>query len=153
MRTADLLTALLLGAIGVLVVFDSVRIGMGWGTDGPKSGFFPFWLGVLLLLTCALIFLQALRRIDRAPFVTRAQLKPVASVLLPAIGLVVLTHLIGLYVAAAVYMAGYMRWVGRHRWLTIVLVAIGVPVVTFLIFEQWFLVPMPKGPLETWLGY
>jgi hypothetical protein len=26
-------------------------------------------------------------------------------------------------------------------------------VVTFLVFEKWFLVPMPKGPLEAWLGY
>jgi putative tricarboxylic transport membrane protein len=26
-------------------------------------------------------------------------------------------------------------------------------VVTFIIFERWFLVPMPKGPLEMWLGF
>jgi hypothetical protein len=23
----------------------------------------------------------------------------------------------------------------------------------FLMFEKWFLVPLPKGPLEAWLGY
>jgi hypothetical protein len=33
------------------------------------------------------------------------------------------------------------------------MVAIAVPVLPFVIFEQWFLVPMPKGPLEAWLGY
>ena len=32
------------------------------------------------------------------------------------------------------------------------LVAIGVPVLTFLMFENWFLVPLPKGPLEDLLG-
>jgi hypothetical protein len=26
-------------------------------------------------------------------------------------------------------------------------------VVTFFVFETWFLVPMPKGPVEAWLGY
>jgi hypothetical protein len=26
-------------------------------------------------------------------------------------------------------------------------------VVAFVVFDQWFLVPMPKGPLEAWLGY
>ena len=62
-------------------------------------------------------------------------------------------HFIGLYVAAALYLAFYMRWVGRHRWGTVVILALGIPVVTFLIFETWFLVPMPKGPLEAWLGY
>ena len=153
MRVADLVTALLFGAVSALVLFDSIRIGIGWGSDGPKSGFFPFWLGVLLLVTSAAIFAQAFRRVVDTPFATRKQLRPVASVLLPAIVLVVLTHVAGLYVAAALYMAVYMRWIGRHRWPTIALVAVGVPIVTFMIFEQWFLVPMPKGPLEAWLGY
>jgi hypothetical protein len=31
--------------------------------------------------------------------------------------------------------------------------ALVVPVLTFIVFETWFLVPMPKGPVETWLGY
>jgi putative tricarboxylic transport membrane protein len=30
---------------------------------------------------------------------------------------------------------------------------VGVPVVTFLIFEKWFLVPLPKGPIEEYLGF
>ena len=60
---------------------------------------------------------------------------------------------IGLYVAAAVYMAFYMRWVGRHGWPLIALVSVIVPVMAFIVFERWFLVPMPKGPLEVWLGY
>jgi hypothetical protein len=34
-----------------------------------------------------------------------------------------------------------------------VLIAIAIPVATFLVFEVWFLVPLPKGPLETQLGY
>jgi hypothetical protein len=25
--------------------------------------------------------------------------------------------------------------------------------VTFVIFERWFYVQMPKGPLEAWLGF
>jgi hypothetical protein len=67
--------------------------------------------------------------------------------------MVVLTQLIGLYVSGALYLATYMRWIGRHSWVVILLVAIGVPVVTFFVFEVWFLVPLPKGPLETRLGY
>ena len=60
---------------------------------------------------------------------------------------------LGLYVAAGLYLAFYMRWVGRHHWLTVVGLAVVVPVIAFVVFEQWFLVPMPKGPLEDWLGY
>ena len=32
-------------------------------------------------------------------------------------------------------------------------VAVSVPVATFLVFEKWFLVPLPKGPIEAYLGF
>ena len=82
----------------------------------------------------------------------------------PAVGFVLLTTgvtvfeiplfpALGLYVAAAVYLAFSMRWLGDHAWPAVAALALGLPVVTFLIFERWFLVPMPKGPLEGWLGF
>ncbi len=153
MRTVDLLTAIILALGGGLVVYDSLRLGIGWSSDGPKSGFFPFWLAVVMIAACAGIMVQALRRASSKAFVTRKQVGPVLAVLWPATAAVVLMQFVGLYVAAAVYMAFYMRWVGRHRWATVVGLAVAIPVVTFVVFERWFLVPMPKGPLETWLGY
>jgi putative tricarboxylic transport membrane protein len=153
MRAADLTTALVLMAGGVLVLWDSLRVGIGWGTDGPKSGFFPFWLGVILLACCAGIVVQALYRANRAPFVRREALGPVFKVLVPATGFVLLIEVVGLYVASALYMGFYMRWIGRHSWLAVIVLSVGFAVVTFLVFEIWFLVPMPKGPFEAWLGY
>jgi hypothetical protein len=153
MRTADIATATVLMLLGGLVLQDAVRLGFRWGTDGPQSGFFPFWLSIVLVVTSAVITVQAVRRGPGKPFVTRQQLGPVLKVLWPAAAAVLLMHFVGLYVAALLYMAFYMRWVGRHSWLAVFLIAIGVPVVAFFVFETWFLVPMPKGPLESWLGY
>ena len=153
MRAADLITAAVLVLLGAVVLFDAVRLGIGWGTDGPKSGFFPFWLALILVVACGVIAARAASRKSPKPFVTRAQLVPVLKVLWPATGMVVLVQLAGLYVASALYLGFYMRWVGRHSWSAIVALSIGVPFVTFLVFEQWFLVPMPKGPLEAWFGY
>jgi putative tricarboxylic transport membrane protein len=153
MRTADLATAGLLIALGVLVVADALRLGIGWGTDGPESGFFPFWLAVTMIGACLVIGVQALRRRGHVPFIARAAVKPVLQVLAPAAAFVLLIQLIGLYVAAALYMGVYMRWIGRNSWPAVVLMSSGFSVVTFLVFEKWFLVPMPKGPLEHWLGY
>jgi putative tricarboxylic transport membrane protein len=153
MRAADLATAAVLTLLGGVVVLDSMRIGIGWGSDGPRSGFFPFWLGVILIVASVTIGLQAWRRSTTKPFVTREQLDPVLKVLWPATAMVLLIKPLGLYVAAMLYLAFYMRWVGRHSWLAVILCAIGVPVLTFVVFELWFLVPMPKGPLEAWLGY
>jgi putative tricarboxylic transport membrane protein len=153
MRAADLITAAVLVLLGGVVLFDALRLGIGWGTDGPKSGFFPFWLAVLLVAISVVIVVQASRRGGDRPFVTRAQLSPVLKVLWPAAAMVALTQVVGLYVASALYLGFYMRWVGRHSWLAVIAVSIGVPLATFLTFEEWFLVPMPKGPLEAWLGY
>ena len=153
MRTVDVLTAVVLMLLGGVVIADSVRLGIGWGTDGPKSGFFPFWLALLMLAACVLILIQSVRRKSSAPFVTREQLSPVLKVLWPAAAAVALMQFVGLYVAAALYMAFYMRWVGRHAWLVVIALAVLIPVATFFVFETWFLVPMPKGPLEAWLGY
>ena len=45
------------------------------------------------------------------------------------------------------------RSIGRYPWIGVVVVSVLFPLLTFVVFEKWFLVPMPKGPLEAWLGY
>jgi putative tricarboxylic transport membrane protein len=153
MRAAEVVTASVLMLLGGVVLFDAVRLGFGWGPDGPRSGFFPFWLALLMVFCCAVTLVQAVLHGAGKSFVSRKQLAPVLTVLWPAVAAVALMRFVGLYVASALYIGFYMRWVGRHSWPAVFALAIGIPVITFLIFEKWFLVPMPKGPLEHWLGY
>jgi len=153
MRAAELVTASVLMLLGGGVLFDAVRLGFGWGADGPQSGFFPFWLALIMVVACGIIFIQAAFDDTDKSFVSREQFGSVLKVLWPAVAAVALMHFVGLYVASALYMGFYMRWVGRHSWVTVVAIALGIPIGSFLVFEKWFLVPMPKGPLEQWLGY
>src|SRR5438552_13265204 len=112
MGAANAITAVVLMLLGGVVIFDAHRLGTGWGTDGPKSGFFPFWLAAVLVVTCALILVQSLRERGTKSFVTRDQLVPVLRVLVPATAAVLLMQFIGLYVASAIYLVYYMRAVG-----------------------------------------
>lgn len=159
MRFVDLVTAAVLMLLSGIVIYDALRLGTGWGNEGPQSGFFPFWLAALLAVVSIVLFFQAVRGRSEKPFVTGDRFVPVLKVLGPLAAFVVLTDPpgpwpgLGLYVAAGLYLGFYMRWVGRHHWHTVVALATAVPVITFLIFETWFLVPMPKGPVEAWLGY
>jgi putative tricarboxylic transport membrane protein len=153
MRTAELVTASVLVFLGGIVLFDAVRLGFGWGPDGPRSGFFPFWLALIMVSVSVVIIVQAVWSAEDKSFISREQLSPVLKVLWPAIAAVALMHFVGLYVSAALYMGFYMRWIGRHSWTTVFLVALAISLGSFLVFEKWFLVPMPKGPLEQWLGY
>jgi putative tricarboxylic transport membrane protein len=154
MRVADVVCGLTLLGVALVVLGEGLRLGTGWGTDGPEPGFFVFYLGVVLAASAGGVVVQAWRRgPDGRRFVDRTQLRTVAKVFVPAVLMVAFTHLVGLYVSGALYTAGYMRWIGRHSWPLTVLVAAGIPATAFLIFEVWFLVPLPKGPLEALLGY
>lgn len=157
MRKADVVCALCLLALAVVVAAEGLRLGIGWSTDGPQSGFFVFYLGLGLGIASAVVVIQVVRRREaalyRKRFVEPGKFVPVAKVLVPAGLMVLLTHFVGLYVAGAVYLGTYMRWIGRHSWILTVVLSVAIPVATFLIFEVWFLVPMPKGPLEAYLGY
>ncbi len=159
MRVLNLITAAVLMLLGGVVIYDALRLGVGWGSEGPQSGFFPFWLAAILTAVAFMIFLGSLRGQPGRPFVTWERFAPVLKVLGPLVGFIVLTDPpgswpgLGLYVAAGLYLGFYMRWVGSHHWGTVVALAVAVPVLTFIVFETWFLVPMPKGPVESWLGY
>jgi len=155
-RWVELVVALLICVGGAVVMADSVRVGARWGSDGPQAGYFPFLTGTCLLAAGLWIAASTLfrwRKSGDATFVSWEQSKPVLSMLLPTIAYVVLVKLIGIYVASAIFIGAFMVWKGRYKALATLSVAIGVPVAMFLLFEIWFLVPLPKGPLERMLGY
>jgi hypothetical protein len=86
-------------------------------------------------------------------FAEWGQLRQVLSVLVPTIVYVALVPYIGIYVSSALLIAFFMRVFGRYGWIVTAAVSVAVPILTFLMFESWFLVPLPKGPLESMLGF
>ena len=153
-RGPELGVALFLMAIAALVIADSLRVGTGWGDDGPRSGYFPFYIGVLLLASSGSVLVGALlkwRREDPV-FAEREQLKSVAAVAVPMVIYVGGVQFLGIYIASLLLIGGFMRRHGKFGWPATVGVSIGVPLAFFLVFERWFLVPLPKGPLERLMG-
>jgi putative tricarboxylic transport membrane protein len=138
----------------LIVIAGSVQAGIGWGAEGPKAGFFPFYVGLLILVSSGVNFLHIGR--DGAAgrlFAEWRQLVKVMAMLVPTAIYVALIPWIGIYVASALLIAVFMRGLGRYGWSMVAAIALGVPFVTFAIFEKWFLLPLPKGPIETYLGY
>lgn len=140
--------------LGALVIMDSLRVGIGWADDGPRSGYFPFYIGVLLIASSGWVLLRQLWRWKAADprFAERAQLASVVAVLVPMLVYVALVAGLGIYAASALLIGYFMRRHGPYRWLATLLVSVGVPLVVWLVFERWFLVLLPKGPLERLLG-
>ena len=152
-KSAEIGLALVFLALGGIVIYDSLRLGAKWGDDGPQAGYFPFYVGALICLA-SIANLVAAARVAAGKgkaFVEIGQLKLVLAVLVPTAIYVGLIKWIGLYVASAVFVAFFMRWLGKYAWWKTAAVSIGNSVVFFLIFEVWFKIPLPKGPLETLL--
>ncbi|MBO1114154.1 tripartite tricarboxylate transporter TctB family protein [Bordetella petrii] len=151
----DAITAAVFFVVGVVMMVDNHRIGIAWATDGPESGYFPFHVGLIICIASAAVFLKALfgKHRNRQVFVTWDRFRLVLLVLLPTALYVLLIQLLGIYVASVLFIAAFMRLLGRISWLKTVLVSVGVNVLLFWMFEIQFLVPLPKGPLEALFGY
>jgi hypothetical protein len=152
-RWPELLVALLLMALAGLVLADSLRVGTGWADDGPMSGYFPFYIGLALLAASCWTALKQLRRWRVAEvFAEREQLRSVLAILLPMVAYVAAIAYGGIYVSSMLLIAYFMIRHGKHGLPLTAAVSLGVPLFFYGIFERWFLVPLPKGPLEALLG-
>ena len=159
-RTWESVVALLFLVFGGGVMWDSWRIGARWGDDGPQAGYFPFYIGLFIVISAVMILVNALRmgrEEGGEAFVSRGQLRMVLTVLIPTVVYVVLIdnpwYPLGIYVPSAIFIAAFMRFLGKYGWLRTALVSLGVMLVFFMMFEIWFQVPLPKGPLEAAFGY
>jgi putative tricarboxylic transport membrane protein len=85
-------------------------------------------------------------------FVEVGQLKMVLAVLIPTAIYVAAVTWIGIYVASTLFIAFFMRWLGKYAWWKVAVVSVCTSAVFYMIFEKWFQVPLPKGPLENLLG-
>ena len=157
-RSAEITIALIVFGLGALVVYDSVRLGWRWGVEGPQAGYFPFYIGLVICICSAVILTQTVLARSRergAMFVEWQALRQVLSVLLPAALYVFAIQMIGLYVASALYIAGFMIWLGKYGWMKSALLGLAVSALAFVTFEVWFQVPLHKGLYDplAFLGY
>ncbi|MEI6759918.1 MAG: tripartite tricarboxylate transporter TctB family protein [Betaproteobacteria bacterium] len=154
-RGPELVVAALLMVAAGLVIRDSLRVGIDWADDGPRAGYFPFYIGLLLLASSGTIFVSTLLkwRAKAAVFAEQEQLATVFAMLLPMTVYVVAMVWLGIYLPSALLIGYFMRRYGKFGWLPTTGVSIAVPFAFFIVFERWFLVPLPKGPIETWLGF
>jgi hypothetical protein len=153
-KGAEIVVAALFLLAGAVVVYDSMRLGARWAEDGPEAGYFPFIVGVIMCVASSINLVAVFgwaRGMDQ-PFVETGQLKLVLSVLVPSAVYVGLIGWLGIYVASILFIAFFMRWLGKYDWWKLAAVSVGNSVFFFVIFEIWFRIPLPKGPIENWLG-
>ena len=155
--TVDAFVSAVLFAIGAVVIVQARALGAGWTSDGPGSGYFPFYIGLILCIASAGVFWQAVvsKKRDGRAFVDREQFTRVLSVFVPAVVYVLAIVFVGIYIASALYIAAFMVVLGKYPAWKAVLIGLVVNALFFAMFEVWFKVPLYKGTLQplAFLGY
>jgi hypothetical protein len=155
MRKAEIITSVIFLLISALVIYEAIRLGFGWGIEGPQPGFFIFWLALGLAACCVANALQLVLDgtiFQGQDFIAKKSLPMVLKVFLPMVGAILLMEFLGFYIASALYLGFFMRFVGRFSWSMVLFVGFLFVSSHYLVFEKWFLVPLPKGLLELYIG-
>jgi len=140
--------------IGAVVTIGALEFGTGWGDGGPQPGYFPFYIGIIVMLASGGVLVEAFanrERLRATAFLRREQGMRIAAFFGPMVGFVLVASLLGLYVALIVYLTATMVVQGHYRLPRALAVSVGSAVIFYLIFEVWFRVPLLKGPLEALL--
>ena len=152
-RSVEIGVTVATALFGLIVILGSMQVGIGWGAEGPKSGFFPFYLGVIIMIGSAFNLIEAARKSGEKLFADWSQLRQVLAITIPTAVYVTVIPWVGIYVSSLFLIALFMVWLGSYRiWYAFTLSAV-IMIATYMTFEKWFLVPLPKGPLESMLGY
>ena len=128
-RWTEVSVGAIIALLGLVTMIGSWKVGIGWGAEGPKSGFFPFYVGLAIILGSAVNIARAYGDRSRGLFAEWSQLRQVMAVVIPTTVYVLVLPFTGIYLASIVLIVGFMM------------------------FEKWFLVPLPKGPIEAMLGF
>jgi putative tricarboxylic transport membrane protein len=149
-RWLEVAMALIFIGLGAIVISDSIRVGSGWAEDGPKAGYFPFYIGCIMVVGGAIVLAQAIRAwgsdASVKAFSTYEELKLMACMLVPTVIYVLGVTFAGIYISSTVFITAFMVWQGKYHWVKAIAVGVGVSLVLYLLFEKWFLVALPKSP-------
>lgn len=152
--TMEVATALVTSVLGAIVCYGSLEFGVGWGDAGPQPGYFPFYVGLIIILASAFNMAMAFaHHRDRVEeFLTTEQGQRVVAFFGPMFLFVLVSSFLGVYVGMILYLFSVMVFQGGYRPHKAIAVSLTTAVANYFLFEVWFKVPLLKGPLEALIG-
>lgn len=165
MRKAEIIMAFILGLFSISLMWKSgeppswnpdiprfANIGFIDG-EGPGSGFWPFWLSLIMLLCCIWIAYNWFKRLSPPsrsdePFLDGYGIRMSVVVGGGLLGFLLLIPVLGYYGAIPLFLIYYIRFLGKHAWLTTLSISLGIPFFSFFFFDIAMRIVLPKGYLE-----
>ena len=145
MRNADRIAGAALLAFSVAFCAGALKFYGYSAPDGPGSGFFPFWIGLIMAVLAGMLLLGALREPDPgAAWLPKGEgLRRLAVVLGVTFAFVALLKVVGMILGTALFLVVLMRALDRTAWPLTLLVAGATAGINYLVFTYWLKVPFP----------
>ena len=132
-------------ALGILVCYGATRLGLGSVTE-PGSGFIFFWSGLILVILSCIVVAESLRNTEESVQETREMnWVKIALVLLSLVLYAFFLERLGFVLTTFVLLSFLLGWIERTNWARSLGVASVAALGTFMIFELWFKIRLPKG--------
>lgn len=153
-RTAELLMAIALALLSVAFMVKSTELNIGWVPErGPGAGAWPFWLSLGMLAASLATLFRWFRGVTPESrsselFMSRSAVSIVGTAVAALTALLIGIHYIGIYFSLILFLAFFVRIMGRHSWPTTLAIALLTPVFIFCLFEWALTIPLPKGLSE-----
>ncbi|MBX2854382.1 MAG: tripartite tricarboxylate transporter TctB family protein [Rhodobacteraceae bacterium] len=151
MRRGEIVTAFILAALSIYMMWKSTELDIGYATGvGPGGGSWPFWLSAVMLICTGCIAYNWARRSSPPsqsdePVLDAEGLRMLIQVGGGIIGFVGLTSIISIYGAMALFLFYYVRILGRHSLALSLAITLLTPTIFFFFFEGLMRITLPKG--------
>lgn len=150
MRLAEKIACLFWLALSVGVAAGSYKLGLGTPQE-PESGFLPFWTAILLCILTIAHFRQLIvphRKSDIPEMLKVGEhwkrlVGLITTLTIYAIVLSTLGYLLSTFFLMTILFSLY----GRRKWWVVTGASVLVVAVTYIIFNFWLTIQLPKGLL------
>jgi putative tricarboxylic transport membrane protein len=149
MKKADQWSGLALSILAAGMIWAALGLPYG-NVHNPGPGFFPFWLGVILVAMAIALFVQTTRGKESERTLRDILEEDVrwGKVLLVLAALVLYAFLmdyIGFLIVTFLLMILLLRFIEPQPWKIVIGWALAGSVGSYLIFEVWMKLRLPKG--------
>ena len=144
MRLADFIGGAVVLLLGLAAIYFSSQLEY-YSEFGPGPGFLPLWIGICITgFAIVLIFVTFRKHVKTGAFL-KLRTREGFELLLFIIATFLLLPFLGFSVGFGLFAGITMRVMGRHRWVSCGLTAVGIAIGIRYVFGQWLSIPLPKG--------
>jgi putative tricarboxylic transport membrane protein len=132
--------------LSIFVCIQSLRLGLG-SLNAPGSGFLSFGASLVVGILAVVLFLKdrRQRKADRAPFYKGKKVQNVAFILALLFAYPLLLNQLGYFLCTLFFVACSIKVIGQKKWRTVVLISISTAIVSYLLFDVWLQIQIPRG--------